>query len=623
MTRAFLSMVVVAALGAASCGGPDAITSSPSVPTTDLSTSTTDLVSTSVADSPSGPLDAAFDRSGVVTVDSFSNTNGGSSGWELSRFQVDVMADQVAASGGYVGAVLDDLVGSPGGLPFSYLIAGWLVSAPTPTAQAAADVMGDQEWTQAQAIVFPSAVLAMFVADAVAATGESAEGFASGAGPSGLMSAVAQSDEACSALAGWVSDSLDFLFDSLKANTDDGGLLGFFGSIWNAAVDLAQATVGVLIEGLTAPIVAIIADAIGVIGTLSMISSLLVPWSVAVAESEPRTRFAVGDEPDIANSFTATVDTNVDFDWPAAVVDCAAVAGFELPDPQQAAGSPVEWTTVGLASNGVETGRDDLLDGDSTARFEWVTGREPLDEGTELVDVVAVTATVTSTQIDELESMLEHVITNQVPVEPFGTIVAAVFDQLAGPVFKQLAQLVQVSGTSSVRVVHHDQEAPTSSDDTGGSDDAPSAWNVDPCALLTIEEAGALLEGVPFEVKASGPAVSTQYYGGSSCRWTAQISERVTQHVSLSVYPTAAGSLDDVASWNPWEFWAVEPLAGVGDDARLILEIGSEEFFRDPGLFNGIIVESDDTGFRLSISNNFPAQPDGIIATAQLVTSRL
>ena len=78
MTRAFLSMVVVAALGAASCGGPDAITSSPSVPTTDLSTSTTDLVSTSVADSPSGPLDAAFDRSGVVIVDSFSNTNGGS-----------------------------------------------------------------------------------------------------------------------------------------------------------------------------------------------------------------------------------------------------------------------------------------------------------------------------------------------------------------------------------------------------------------------------------------------------------------------------------------------------------------------------------------------------------------
>jgi hypothetical protein len=54
--------------------------------------------------------------------------------------------------------------------------------------------------------------------------------------------------------------------------------------------------------------------------------------------------------------------------------------------------------------------------------------------------------------------MLEMLISNQLPAPPFGTIVAGLFESLAGPVFDALAELISVRGAGSATVVYHEEE---------------------------------------------------------------------------------------------------------------------------------------------------------------------
>lgn len=379
--------------------------------------------------------------------------DGSGQGLELWSFQVENMRRELDAGGGYLGAELDEVGGSPGGLPFSYLVAGWLHSAPTPIAESALAMMGDQDWEQAPSLVFPTAVLVLFVADAINAADESQ--------PQAMdlsRQVSFRQTGVCSTLSGWVNSALDFIFDSLKVNAEDEGFLGWLGGIWNAAVDLAKAAVSGLIELLTAPIVALVTDALVVVGTLNMIAGILKPWDLKITPSSTSTRFAVSGEPDIEEAFVAKVDTGIDFTWPADVVDCANVAGLELPDPKSAEGSTVSWTVIGLPAFGSLIRNQNVIGDDNTATLDWVTGREESDKGDAEVATVAATARVTSKQIEELKAMLETLISAQVPVSPFGDIVGALFSSITPPIFDALAELTAVSGTASVSVLFHEQD---------------------------------------------------------------------------------------------------------------------------------------------------------------------
>jgi nitrate reductase NapAB chaperone NapD len=368
-------------------------------------------------------------------------------------YQVENMEREIEDGGGFIGGELDDLAGSPGGLPFSYLIAGWISSAPTPAAEAAAGIMGVQPWDQAPSLVYPTAVLTLFIADAVA----SADGPETTAMASARLASLAQGG-ICSTLANWVNDALNSLFDLLKVHTDDDGFLGWIATIWNAAVDLARAVVTGLVELLTAPIVAVIANALAVIGTLNMVASLLKPWSVKVTPSSTDTRFSVGAESDIAEVFEAEVDTNIDFSWPSYIEDCASVAGLDLPDPRSAKGSTVAWVTDGLPDLGAFTGTQTVIGEDNKATLEWVTGNEDSNIGELQAGTVTSKVSVISKQIEELKAMLANLIGGQIPVSPFGEFVASMFSNLTAPIFDAIAELTHVSGIASVTVTYHDQE---------------------------------------------------------------------------------------------------------------------------------------------------------------------
>lgn len=551
---------------------------------------------------------------------------------ELLSFQVASLERQAASGHGITGAALDDLLGAPGGLPISFLIAAWLQTAPTPAATEAAALMGEQPWEQAPNLVFPTAVLALFTADAVAAAGgagaSSARGLVGPASPyaSSVMLAGLSTPSAvsgvCSDLSDWFGSILDFLFESLEADTD--GFFGFLAEIWNAAIDLARATVGGVIELLTAPVVAVLAEVIGVIGTLSMVASLLVPWNAELTESDPRPAFAVGDGPDNAQRFTLRVDPNLDLEWPAEVEDCAAVAGFDLPDPGEAVGSPVDWNVVGLPPNGAETGRQSTLDDENRATFDWVTGREESSDGDEAVGVVSATATVTSTQIEALRSMLQSLLAGFVPVAPFGEIVAELFVDLAGPVFDRFAALVQVSGSTSVRVVRHEIREPIAT--VPPATTAPPTIDIsaiDPCTVVSFEEASGGLLGTPTETQNVGEPVSFSGFGAVGCRFYTQLSPRLEQYLSVSISLDGDGRLDSAGAWNPWGRWDSVPLADVGDGAWQWVSNGSFELGSPAGTIHGIVVAQQGALVQVSVSHSYPESPDGFVAIAELVFERI
>ncbi len=157
--RRVVLLVVVLALVATSCGGDDG------QPAT----------TGAAVDRSPGALEVALTTAGIGIVDE-PEGGGSPAGLKLSEFQVANMARELDRGQGYLGAELDRLGGSPGGVPFSFLIAGWLSASPTRTAQAAASLMGEQQWEQASAIVYPTAVLMLFASDAVAsASSESGE----------------------------------------------------------------------------------------------------------------------------------------------------------------------------------------------------------------------------------------------------------------------------------------------------------------------------------------------------------------------------------------------------------------------------------------------------------------
>jgi hypothetical protein len=384
---------------------------------------------------------------------------------ELWSWQVDNLEREHVAGGGYLGAELDELVDlgpAAAGLPFSYLVAAWLADPPTPTAERALGLIGQQSWSQASTVVFPTAVLALFVTDVAALSVEL--GWPSTDGPVGFRSGLERAHASpltgiCSTLSGWVNAVLDTLFDALTIELDDGSAFGWLADIWNIAVELAGAVITGLVDVLTAPIVGAIADGVAIVGTLAMLASMLQPWTLTMVPSAGAVPFAVGDEPAVAGTFHAWAATNAPDVWPDVLVDCASAVELELPDLSSAAGATVAWDVIGFPELGSEEGRDTVIRDDQTAGLRFVTGREESGVGDEVIGYVAASATVTSSTPSQLQALLSQLLTDAVPIEPFSAAVAELFDALTEPIFLELAELVQVHGAGTMQVIRHEIDA--------------------------------------------------------------------------------------------------------------------------------------------------------------------
>ncbi|MCU1396167.1 MAG: hypothetical protein JWM34_4595 [Ilumatobacteraceae bacterium] len=495
-------------------GTADSATSAaapPSAPDTEPADTTAD---TSTSDSAAPPDVTPLSDAGIQIVSSEADAGNGAP-LRLTTVQADRLAADTDPGAGMLGSELDALAPVPAGVPpASYLLAGWVSAGTSPAAATVRGWMGDQDWTMAPTIQFPLAAVAMFVnemaantsqlpaapadttgsADTTAATDATGSSDTTPATdapatdsstvgtPAGFVAnrPAGPLDSPCSAVTGFLSSVIDGLFDALKVNPLTGGDGGFFDTAtsvlafaWDVALDLAKGAIEGLVKSLTAPIFNAIRTAVAALGAATVVVSYFKDQSLDVALETPQTSrdqypFAVGAGADVTGKFVATGHALSD-DWPAAIVDCAAVAGAKLPQLIKP-GSPANWTvdgsvivpgqlngTVGAdntATLSFTTGResDDDADGDPVYAYAYATVSIPRKEVEDFLRLAEAQINGVRAQLLGLVPKIAQPAVNNLLAQTVDPTIKEVSAEIAGSVGGPLA----VKGTGYVLVLHHD-----------------------------------------------------------------------------------------------------------------------------------------------------------------------
>jgi hypothetical protein len=386
----------------------------------------------------------------------------------LLRWQVENMARQLNTGRGFVGTDLDDLVG--GKVPISVVLAAYLSLAPTSSAKAAREIMGDQDWAhQATHLVYPEAVITLFVNDLArdAASGSTAKPAAFVNAGFHAVPAVAMRAESCSQLTSMLSGTLDKIINNLQIEATT-GVAGVLAVIWNTAITIAVSAAGTVLGALTAPVVSIIRGAITVLAVLSSASSLLDPWTLTTTASPNPASFGILPAAGTKVVVTTKVNTAADFQWPGDLKNCAqTITGVELPDPDSTKDSPITWDKADDESLTIDVDEDAKVNETGTATKSFLTGAESAEDaekGPQLVAVVSVRSNVTRTAIDKLGTLLTGLLLDQLP-GPAAGIAAQLLGPLKSTVQTKLEKLTSVEGHAvNVFVIHHGP-APKKADD--------------------------------------------------------------------------------------------------------------------------------------------------------------
>ncbi|GAA3337357.1 hypothetical protein GCM10020358_13310 [Amorphoplanes nipponensis] len=466
----------------------------------------------------------------------------------LTRVQADRMISELAAGGGLLGADLDALAPTPpGSPPMSYLLAAWLSNRPTPTAQAAHGLTGDRDWRHARQVIFPLAVVSMFVTDFTrplaagsrAATESTAPGLTGTAGPSpGAMRPAALTAgqvelvafDPCADITAFLAKAMKTVFDALKLNPgNSGGLLSFvpwLATVWNIAVDLARGIVEAVVTKLTQPVFDLLRAAIGAAAVATLVVSYFTKQTLSV-RLEPATdfRFAVGSEPDISGEFVATADRLTE-KWPDALVKCAEVTKKKLPTVLKS-GAKATWQVAANDGPVITTGAlTGVVGTDLTSRLRFTTGRETAEAAEETVERGTAVVRVEADR-PELRELLEeakfqvraalNAVLSAVPVP--AAVLNAIFDPVLNRIQAEISGRVggafTVAGTGSVGVTFHRPRSKPSSRpptrSTGGGDfctqyRAMAKWSHDHQGKPTTEAWAAELVSRLTAMRPAAPA---------------------------------------------------------------------------------------------------------------------
>jgi hypothetical protein len=439
----------------------------------------------------------------------------------LVRSQAERLIAEVNGGSGLLGADIDAMLSLPEGAPpMSYFIAAWISLGESPGSRTASGWMGTQDWTHAPTVVFPTAVLAMFAADALhhidaelppaaVSPSSAALGALTNTVP---VAFVQQAGGPCSAVSDFFTKILTAVFDALRISPSSiKGLppvvsltVGFLAGLWNKAVSFAEGAIKGLLRELSAPVVSALQVALGALSVATVVLSYIRTWTLnvdldPVVQDTDTYRFAIDAEPDITGTFLARAPQLAD-DWPSALRDCANVAGVKLPQ-LLAAGSVAEWTvehndnviTVGALANQVGA--------DRTARLAFATGRETSEAakgepafGSAIVQVRAPRKELQDLfdlvrgQIDSVrDRILDHIPSAELRAAAKAQVDAVITPtaaQLQADATEALGNVAALAGTGVVIVKYHQPSEPSPSPvpppgDPGKSPDpalpAPSA----------------------------------------------------------------------------------------------------------------------------------------------------
>ncbi|TWD82073.1 hypothetical protein FB561_3199 [Kribbella amoyensis] len=396
----------------------------------------------------------------------------------ITEAQADRMIAEQRAGGGLLGTEVDRLAPMPAGSPpLSYLVAAWIARQPTDAAKVAHRLMGDRGWKHAGQVVFPLAVLTLFVTDFTrpltaaptpTTTQPTTPGPVRSTGPSrsGVRPAAVAFDP-CTDITNFLANALKTVFDALKLKPASSGgfwtVVSWLADVWNFALGLAQGIVQAVVDKLTRPLFDALRSAIGALTVATLVISYFTKQSLRVAlQPAGPYRFAVGAEPDVTGEFVAVGD-KLTASWPDALVKCAQVAGKKLPEVV-AAGSPATWKVIandGVITPGPLAGQ---VGSDRTARLRFATGRETAEDaaGTPVTGRAVARIEVERKEIrdllGEVKNQVRGVLSSLLPVIP-PAILNGIFDPLLNVVEAELAAraggIFAVAGSGSVTVLFH------------------------------------------------------------------------------------------------------------------------------------------------------------------------
>lgn len=393
---------------------------------------------------------------------------------QLTGWQVRNLAVEAANGGGVTGDVLAQVAPTPKGAPpIGYLLAAWAISYDSPGARFAHAVLGDQDWKHAGRVVFPKLVLTVFLADAVAYGAPAMKPAAHTIAPAAYeRSAVAGGP--CSAASEFIQKGVAKIANYLKVNTSGGGLLGFLGTIWNVAVDLAAGVITGLLKVVAAPLIALMVDVFGVLATIQEVTSYLTVWRIQPLTFTPADNvFGVDDQVVTGKVEVHVVDNQLPV--PELVVDCAKVVGVDLSKAGSAEGSAVKWDihSRGLATL---TGSDASLDPKRSAYLTYRTGQETrtqAEKGAEHTGIMRVKATVKRNDVERVRQLLTKLLLDQIPAS-IKPIVADLAQPILDAATKSLAELTDVSKVDFTSITFHGDPPPDDPPAGSGPEDSKS-----------------------------------------------------------------------------------------------------------------------------------------------------
>ncbi len=401
----------------------------------------------------------------------------------VTPWQAQNMAAEAANEGGVSGAELAAISPAPEGAPpIGYLISAWALDYDSDGARFAHALLGEQDFHHPEAILFPSLVMTLFLADATADY-DAAEYQASAAlGVVTVMSLAvpeARAAGVCSAVGTFIQRAIATVVNALKVDTSGGGFFGFLGRIWNKAVDLATGFVIGLIQAVTRPIVQIMVTIFGAIETIRQLSTFLVAWRSTLEPKPETNKFGI-DDAKVHGRVTLTVlDNRIPI--PEPILECAELFDVNLRDAGSAAGSKVSWTATNMGRPDLSRidSAEEVLDRNQIAQYDYLTGQESAKtaKGEEHAGLLKLVSSVHRNDIEKVRKLFTALVFDQIPSSIRG-VVRSIVGPILDAATNHLTSITDVRSTGYVAITFHGEKPtePTPVESTSAAQSWQGQW---------------------------------------------------------------------------------------------------------------------------------------------------
>lgn len=380
----------------------------------------------------------------------------------LMNWQIQNLAIEAANGGGASGSALTAISKLPEGAPpVGYLLAAWVTKHDSAAAGFARALLGEQDWRHAEDIIFPKVVLTLFIADGI------------GYRPTGLSKAAAiqNLDGPCTAVADFISNGINAVASALKVDTSGGGFLGFLGTVWNVAVDLAAGVVKGILKAFKDFAFGPVIDAFAILGTIQQVTAYLVQWRADLVLLPEDTRFGIGSEVITGRAEVRVTDNQLPV--PPVIRDCSKHFGTDLSKIGSAEDAPVRWKaeSFGRADLATQTKVDAKVTSQRTATLYYRTGQESEAQvkGPQKNGFYKISAEVQRYDINEARRLIERITDGALPA-PAAAVVKALIRQVVGAAEERFNEITAVTvRPKNVRIIYHgDPPTPTPTAETAG-----------------------------------------------------------------------------------------------------------------------------------------------------------